>query len=346
METIESFRDMAKYMRAQKRPLSRIGSDASLNTGTTSSELQSSLNSEVQKNAPYIHPTFELQMKGFGSFMDKSHEGITAESKKLCDTLQDAPQLPPEHTLFSDDELLEKTLSRMRGANKPKVVRDIVQLIVPSAEILATRGAKHLEILRETTNACWVNSHAFIYPSDLRSGLRPQPDFGLGFKRGAFSREQLQRLQIFIGDPLTDISWIAPTYDMYFPFLSSEVQSGSDDLNIADLQNAYTQFIALGGLYKFFSLVGRENELHREINGFSISHSEMMVRIWGHYIVIEENEAKFYRRPIAQFSILPMSRQDERWTAYTFVKNIYDLWVPEHFKRICSVIDMLPADLN
>lgn len=30
--------------------------------------------------------------------------------------------------------------------------------------------------------------------------------------------------------------------------------------------------------------------------------------------------------------------------AYKSVRNVYDLWVPEHFKRICSVIDSLPAD--
>ena len=34
------------------------------------------------------------------------------------------------------------------------------------------------------------------------------------------------------------------------------------------------------------------------------------------------------------------------WTAYTFVRNMYDLWLPKHFERICDIIDMLPADLN
>lgn len=26
--------------------------------------------------------------------------------------------------------------------------------------------------------------------------------------------------------------------------------------------------------------------------------------------------------------------------------NVFDLWVPSHFKQLCSVIDMLPADLD
>jgi hypothetical protein len=27
-------------------------------------------------------------------------------------------------------------------------------------------------------------------------------------------------------------------------------------------------------------------------------------------------------------------------------KNVYDIWVPTHFKRICSVIDALPPDAD
>ena len=45
-------------------------------------------------------------------------------------------------------------------------------------------------------------------------------------------------------------------------------------------------------------------------------------------------------------SIFKTVQGDNRWMAYNFVQNVYDLWLPEHFKRICSAIDMLPADLN
>ncbi|OCK74472.1 hypothetical protein K432DRAFT_257283, partial [Lepidopterella palustris CBS 459.81] len=137
---------------------------------------------------------------------------------------------------------------------------------------------------------------------------------------------------------------------MYLPFLSSEVKCGAAGLDIADRQNAHTQTVILRGLYTLFRLVDRENELlirqlHREINGFTISHSDLEVRIWGHYAIIYGKDVEFYRRSIAEFSISPTARGDERWTAYSFVKNVYDLWLPEQYKRISSVIDMLPADL-
>lgn len=84
--------------------------------------------------------------------MGKYGQGITLESEKLCQKLLETSQLPPKDTLFSDD-LFKKTLDMLKGQNKTRVIRDISQLIVPPAKILAAQGAKHLEPFRETTNA-------------------------------------------------------------------------------------------------------------------------------------------------------------------------------------------------
>jgi hypothetical protein len=51
---------------------------------------------------------------------------------------------------------------------------------------LTFRGAKHLDILRETTNTGWNNAIPLFGPS-------PQADYGLRLKREAFTPEQLQR---------------------------------------------------------------------------------------------------------------------------------------------------------
>ncbi len=291
-----------------------------------------------QMSAPYKHPRYEGQLKERGSFMGKYEEGITPKSIKLCQKLLRSPQSPPKGTLFNDD-LFEITLESIKGRNETRVIRDIAQLIVPPAEILAIRGAKHLMMLRETTNAGWNNAIPFC-------GSRPQPDYSLGFKREEFTPEQLQKLQPWIGNELEDCSHFAATYDMYFPNLTVEVKCGASALDIADRQNAHSQSVALRGLVELFRLVGREAELHREINGFSISHSDEYVRIWGHYPVINEKGFRFYRHPIAKFDISPTAEGDQRWKAYCFIMNLYDLWYPDQFKRICGAIDMLPAGLN
>jgi hypothetical protein len=36
----------------------------------------------------------------------------------------------------------------------------------------------------------------------------------------------------------------------------------------------------------------------------------------------------------------------EKWTAYKFTRNVYDVWMPTHLKRICSVITQWPLDLG
>ncbi|PQE27748.1 hypothetical protein CJF31_00009976 [Rutstroemia sp. NJR-2017a BVV2] len=254
-----------------------------------------------------------------GSDCEKQ-ENFYTESEKLCQTLLETPQALPQDTLFSDD-----TFSR--------------------------RHLKDLSAQTRLRSSAIFHSLLFLRLS-LHSGSRsgstpepfPQPDFGLGFKGTAFTRKQLQRLQLVIGDSLTDCSYFAVTHNMYFPFLFSEVICEAG-LDITDWKNAHTQVIILRGLCKLFSVVGRENELHRQINGFSISYNEADVRIWGHYAVIDGDDVKCYRHSILSFGFTDLNGK-ERWTAYRFVRNIYDLWLPEHFKRICLVIDMLPTDVN
>ncbi|KAL5432966.1 hypothetical protein PMIN06_011834 [Paraphaeosphaeria minitans] len=341
-KTMDRFRDIIHHALARKRSsasLRRKRSDASINAETVLSRTPSDQQPREQKSAPYRHPRYEGQLRERGSFMCKYAEGITAESKELCQKLLRTSQQPPEHTLF-DEDIFEDTLDMIKGRNETRVIRDIAQLIVPSGEILALRGTEHLKILRETTNAGWNNTIPFCGP-------RPQPDYGLGFKREAFNRQQLQKLQPFVGNELEDCSYVAATYDMYLPFLTCEVKCGASALDIADRQNAHNQTVALQNLVELFRLVGREKELHREINGFSISHNDMDVRIWGHYVAINGRDTMFYRHPIREFSIKNTELdRGKRWTAYNFVRNVYDLWVPNHFKRICSAINMLPASLN
>ena len=144
---------------------------------------------------------------------------------------------------------------------------------------------------------------------------------------------------------LTDTSFFMATYYMYFPFLTCEVKCGAAALDVADRQNAHSMTLAVRGVVELFRLVKREMELHREILAFSISHDHSSVRIYGHYPLIDGNKTTFYRHPIHKFDFTALEGK-EKWTASKFVKNVYDLWVPAHFKRICSVIDELPPDLH
>lgn len=153
-------------------------------------------------------------------------------------------------------------------------------------------------------------------------------------------------MQAFIGNELEDCSYIAATYNMYLPFFTSEVKCGASALDVADRQNLHSHTVSLRNLAELFKLVGRLNELHREVNSYSISHTDEYVRIWAHYLFVKGEDYTFHRRSVAKFDFSPTVEGDQRLKAWTFAMNVYDFWAPGHFKRLCSVIDMLPADLN
>lgn len=181
------------------------------------------------KSAPYANPSYATILATKGSFMEKSDLGITDASKGFCRTLLEEEQTVPQNSLFRDD-LFDKACRKIQDNNEARVVQDITRLIVPSAEILATYGATHLERLIESVNEGW-NSAIPVY------GPRPHPDYSVGFGRSAFTEDQLKKLEPFVGDILFGSKYTSHfmgTWYMYFPFLTCEVKCGAAALDFAD----------------------------------------------------------------------------------------------------------------
>merc|ERR1712000_801282 len=314
----------------------RSDSESDAPSSTTPSDQKA----REEKSSPYKDARYEALLAAKGSFMGKyvgrSEEGPTTTSKKEYKSLLEAEQVVPEHSLFQDD-FFEDTCEMVQNRNEAKVIQDIARLIVPSAQSLAVQGAKHLRCLIESVNEGWNNSIPV-------TKTRPQPDYSVGFKRSAFTDDQLKKLQPFVGD-LTDNSFFMGTWYMYFPFFSSEVKCGAAALDVADRQNAHSMTLAVRGVVELFRLVKSEQELHREILAFSISHDHRSVRIYGHYPVIEGRKTTFYRHPIHTFDFTALDGK-EKWTAYKFTKSVYDIWMPAHFKSLCSAIDAIPPDIH
>ncbi|KIV99010.1 uncharacterized protein PV09_09239 [Verruconis gallopava] len=326
-------------LRRRKSPLVSVD-QASVATSSVapSSTTPSDQKPREVKSAPYQDPRYEALLATKGSFMIKSDLDVDEGSKTLCRSLLQKEQTVHEQSLFRDD-LFEQTFQKIQNRNEARVIQDISRLIVPSAEALTTYGAKHLKFLIESVNEGWNNSFPL-------TGTRPQPDYSVGFKREAFTNEQLDKLAPFIGNFISgDQSYFMATYYMYFPFLTCEVKCGTAALDIADRQNAHSMTLAVRATVELFRLVGREMELHREILAFSISHDHRSVRIYGHYPVIDGKDTKYYRHPVHTFDFTALDGK-EKWTAYKFTKNVYEIWMPNHFKRLCSAIDQIPADLD
>ncbi|KAG5804260.1 hypothetical protein H9Q74_001692 [Fusarium xylarioides] len=324
-----------EHLLARKRSLSAL---ARKRSNSAVSMTPSDQKPREEKSASYGDPRYETLLGTKGSFMVKSKLDITSASKGLARTLFEATQAVPDNSLFRDD-VFESTCQKIHNRNEARVIQDLTRLIVPSAETFATFGAKHLDILIESVNEGWNNSIPL-------TGTRPQPDYSVGFRREAFTDDQLAKLSPFLGDFIAgDQSFFMSTYYMYFPFLTCEVKCGTAALDVADRQNAHSMTLAVRAVAELFRAVKREGEVHRQILAFSISHDHRLVRIYGHYPVMDGKNTKYYRHPIHEFSFAALDGK-EKWTAYRFTKNVYDAWMPAHFKKICSAINQLPANLD
>ncbi|KAH6630797.1 hypothetical protein B0J18DRAFT_488551 [Chaetomium sp. MPI-SDFR-AT-0129] len=301
---------------------------------TLSDQTPSDQRPREEKSAPYQTPQYPFLLETKGSYMSKSPLDITDQSKRLCETLLNSEQPVPKESLF-DEDIFESVCETLGGSNEARVIQDISRLIVPSAEQCALR-AGHLKPLIESVNEGWNNSIPLI-------GTRPQPDYSVGFRRDAFTADQLTKLSPFVGDTFSgDLSLFMATFYMYFPFLTCEVKCSTTSLQVADCQNAHSMTLAVRAVVELFGAVKREDEIHRQILAFSISHDNQCVRIYGHYPVIDGENTKYYRYPIHSLDLIALDGK-EKWTAYRFTKNVYHIWMPKHFKWICSAIDQLPA---
>ena len=114
---------------------------------------------------------------------------ILITSVDIISIMISSQQAVPKDTLFRDG-LFKKTCRRVEDRNEARVTRDITLLIVTSAEVFAIYGTSELDCLIESTNEGWD-----CLPL---TGTCPQPHYSVGFRRGAFMKDQLGKLSPFI----------------------------------------------------------------------------------------------------------------------------------------------------
>ncbi|OJD14000.1 hypothetical protein AJ78_05613 [Emergomyces pasteurianus Ep9510] len=333
--SMESFLSRPKIL-----PLGRTKSSASLSVASESS-------SRVAKSSPYSDKNCELFLEIKRSFLCEHENGISYNSWIRCQQLLENTPKVPRGTRF-DDGAFGSTCRRVQRKNKTGVSILITELIVPFAEDTIYSHDVKFPCFIESFNEGWDSS---IPLNDVRplpqSGQpqrfrlpRPQPGRAVGFARQSFTEARLKKLAPFVGE-IGDTSFFLGTAYMYFPFMTSEVKCGKAALDTADRQNAHSMTLSVRGIVKLFKLVKREKELHREVQGFSVSHDHCSVRIYGYYPVIDGEETAYYRHVIHKFDITALNGK-ERWTCYRFIVSVYSDWARSHFKKLCAAIDELP----
>ena len=201
------------------------------------------------------------------------------------------------------------TLDRIRSRNEARVVRDITPLIVPSAELLYTRGLSHPQYLTKEISIQWTKCICL-------AGPRPQPDYAVRLMLSVFAENEIEKLKYYTVPGNATLF----TGYLYFPFLTCEVENG---LNIADRQNTYSASIAINAIVQLYWTVSQAEELHQKILVFSISHNHTMVKIYRHYSLINGDKTTFYRYLVQSFDFTDQDGK-EKWTAYKFTQKLYD----------------------
>ena len=231
-----------------------------------SQEMQSSqgtpndLPREAQ-SAPYENARYESILATRDAFMDESDIGVSKDCEALFKKSLSNTQELPSHTPFRDD-YFKRIHQKLRNENEAMVIRDITRLIVPSAKNCAIYEgrASNLKILKEKVNSSWLKCIPLSKPS-------PQPDYSVGFKASAFTKDQLNRLSPFVGEYM-ELCSVMAREDVYFPVLSSEGKCGDQGLKVADRQNMRSASVAVKGIVDLFRRVDRQKELHCTILAF------------------------------------------------------------------------------
>ena len=132
------------------------------------------------------------------------------------------------------------------------------------------------------------------------------------FERSAFTEKQLEKLESFVDEIESKIqTYFMTTTRMYFLFLICEIKCDAAALDVVDRQNAHSMTVIVRALVELFRSMKREKELNRKIFAFFISHDHRSVKIYGHYLVIEDDKTIFYRHPIHEFSFTALDGKEK-----------------------------------
>src|SRR5271155_1179652 len=322
----QEFADMSQPL-PQKRARSQSGSSEKSDTENESNT------SRGAKHSIYQDARYETMLESKNSFMRDSKQGPLPEELTYSKGLFTRTHPVPEDPLFGG-QLLSQFLTLLEDRSELRICIDLHPRLVPSPELLSLQGADALDNLIEGHNDRW--NQAIVFYNRL-----PQPDRTVAYRDRVLTDQQRRKLEIV---PIVSSLYTARE-GTCFPFFTCEVKCGKQALDIADRANTNSMTIALRGVVELYRRAGCVMDIHRRFLGFSISHDDKNVRIYGHYPEIDGENTSYYSYCIRDLSCRDKDGE-ERWTPYTFVYNLYTQFAPMHIERIKKAVDLLPEPLS
>lgn len=318
---------------SSKRPRSDSnGSEINLVSDTeinlvSDTETNTTLSRE-SKNSIYKDVRYAQVMKSKNSFMHDSEQGPLPEELELFKTLQSKKAVLP-HADKMPRERVGRLRDLLRNRSELRVCIDLHPYLVPSAESPALQYPEEIRDLTEGHNDRWLDNVVFYKKL-------PQPDRTLAFAYSAFTEVERCKLGL---SPERKSPFLA-CHGSLFPFFTAEVKCGKEGLDTADNANLNSMTVALRAVVELYRRTGQAAKVHRRFLGFSMSHDDGWVRIYGHYPEIYGDEIKFYRRKGRAFAY--DDNDAAEWdTAAQFVRNVQTTYASLHLKRLKEAIECL-----
>lgn len=304
----------------------------------------------TKRKSESSHRTERLaRMEQHGIFMKASHH-LQQASKDLYNTLSKGNQVPASYPVYPAEQV-DEVLAIAENANEATIQRDVMPLVVPSAQNLRLCGEKGLESIGEELSAEWTRCATM-------GSTRPKPDYVAGLSSKAFSRAEFEALQ----NHATPARPFQFTPALSLPFLICEAKSGEEGLNKAHRQNLHSAGIAVRALIELaWAAYGRSDpratDLYGQVLVFTISHNHDVVYIYGHFATLAEDNdddratntsgptLEFHRCFFNVFSLTALDYR-YRYAPYNFVRNVYSQFAPQHLQRIKDAAQQLSAGLG
>ncbi|KAF4547229.1 Hypothetical protein D9617_51g088930 [Elsinoe fawcettii] len=215
--------------------------------------------------------------------------------------------------------------------------------VVPPAELLYYCGELDQDYIGDAVDADWIRCATM-------GSTRPKPDYCAGLLAGAYTQPELAALQAYASAQRP----VFFTPELSFPFLVCEAKTGETGLNQADRQNIHSASIAVRAIVELFKTAfgvqdtARVTDLYGRMIVFSVSHDNDRAQVYGHFCVQKEaarDDLEFYRYPITLVSLSAAEGVD-KGRIYSFIRNVYDHFVPEHLQRIKTGITFSTSELG
>ncbi|OJD29699.1 uncharacterized protein BKCO1_7500049 [Diplodia corticola] len=343
-----------KAKRAPNRDVQRVAStseaasendeltDASNNTtktgtaGTTPALYKSKKCREKLRNGNGFVHMYLYERELFSNRRGPYH-GLNEESETWIRDLKGYTPETARNDLF-ESMTLRLLLRRIDDKNEDGVMQNLQDLVCPVVAKLAVLNFHDdklggtYDLLEDLWNEQWIK-----LPTVLPDFGGPKPDYCVGFALSAFTEDRKNKIDIIASENKA----LRPTHLVYFPFLTCEVKSWQQSIDFAENQNGHNIFVAVLAMVELFRMANMD--VSGQILAFSISFNHSLVYMHAYYPVITGEKTNICRHSLGTFLLSPSENPDS-WRSWRLVRNVYEMWAPDLFKRLCEAIDSVKLD--